>query len=74
MKNDKEHKVEVDKNEDKSWFINDKSHREDGPAVMLDDDYKYKVPVINENPRNHGPAVMLDDDYKAWFKSGRGKN
>ena len=40
MSSFKEYNVRVYENGDKQWFLNDKLHREDGPAIELANGYK----------------------------------
>ena len=60
-------------NGDKEWYINDKLHREDGPAVEFADGYK--AWYINGNRhREDGPAVQYADGDKIWYLNDKQYN
>ena len=61
-----EYTVKVYDNGDKFWFLNDKYHREDGPAVEWVDGYKawYRNGKLH---REDGPAVEYPNGDKEWF-------
>jgi hypothetical protein len=64
-----EYTVKVYENGEKSWYLNDKLHREDGPAVECANGDKYWY--LNGNPhREDGPAVEWNDGHKEWYKDG----
>ena len=53
----------------KSWWLNDKRHREDGPAVEWADGDKHWW--LNGNlHREDGPAVECTNGDKHWFLNG----
>ena len=57
-------KVENDKQE---WYLNNKLHREDGPAVI---DGERQVWYLNgKRHREDGPAY-IDGDIQAWYLNG----
>ena len=56
-------------NGDKHWFLNDKLHREDGPAIEGADGYKEWY-LNGEIHRTDGPAVEWADGTKEWFLNG----
>ena len=59
----------VNDNGTKRWYLNDKYHREDGPAVEWDDGDK--VWRLNgELHREDGPAVECANGDKAWYLNG----
>ena len=65
----KTYEVKVYGNGDKSWYLNDKLHREDGPAIEYSNGYK--VWYLNDKlHRVDGPAVKGSDGYKAWYLDG----
>jgi hypothetical protein len=54
----------------KEWYLNDKLHRTDGPAVEWADGYK--AWYLNGEPhREDGPAVECADGYKVWYLNGK---
>ena len=52
------------------WYLNNKLHREDGPAIEYSDGSKvwYKDGLRH---REGGPAMEYADGSKAWYKEGR---
>jgi len=60
-------KVSEDKTE---WYLNDKRHREDGPAVEYKDGYKAWF-LNGKRHREDSPAVEYGNSYKAWFLNGK---
>ena len=57
------------KNGDKYWYLNDKLHREDGPAAEYPDGTKYWY-LNDKLHREDGPAIEWSDGYKAWYLNG----
>jgi hypothetical protein len=54
----------------KYWYINDKRHREDGPAV--ESSVGTKEWYLNGNcHREDGPAVEYSDGTKCWYRAGK---
>jgi hypothetical protein len=51
---------------DKSWFLNGKLHREDGPAVEWNDGSKFWY-LNNKLHREDGPAIEWADGDKCWY-------
>jgi len=52
------------------WYVNDKLHREDGPAIICanDDQYWY----VNDNlHREDGPAVIYANGDQEWYVNGK---
>lgn len=50
----------------KLWYLNNVLHREDGPAVVYDDDGKHWF--INGKPhRLDGPAIERADGTVSWY-------
>ena len=54
----------------KSWFLNDKLHREDGPAVEHSDGNK-EWWLDGKRHREDGPAIEHANGYKAWWLDGK---
>lgn len=69
-KNMIEYTVRVSKRGDLFWFINDKLHRKDGPAIEKADGYKAWY-IDNKLHRKDGPAVEYASGYKAWYLNGK---
>lgn len=55
--------------EGKMWFLGDKLHRRDGPAVEWDDGDK-EWWFEGKKHREDGPAIENADGYKAWWVDG----
>jgi len=66
----KTYKVQVDEGGTKYWYLNDKLHRDDGPAVEYSDGTK-KWYLNGEVHRTDGPAVEYSDGTKMWFVNGK---
>ena len=65
-----EYKVEVDTDGTKAWFLNDKLHREDGPAIEYAEGTKCWY--LNGNlHREDGPAIEYASGDKRWFLNGK---
>ena len=57
-------------NGDKYWFLNDKLHREDGPAV----EYANRTKQWWLNGKRHredGPAIEWTSGNKEWYLNGK---
>ena len=65
-----EYTVRVYPNGSKYWYLNNKWHREDGPAVALADGSKYWY-LNDKLHREDGPAVEYADGHKAWWLNGK---
>ena len=63
-------KMYVDANGTKYWSLNDKFHREDGPAVEYPDGQKDWY-LHGELHREDGPAVERSDGSKFWYLHGK---
>jgi len=64
-----EYTVRVREDGTKYWFLNGKSHREDGPAIEYASGTKYWF--LNGNlHREDGPAIELPDGTKQWRFNG----
>ena len=59
----------IDKYENKRWYLNDKLHREDGPAVKYTDGSKCWY-LNGKRHREDGPAVEYADGEKLWYLNG----
>jgi len=54
----------------KFWYLDDKFHREDGPAVEYPDGQKQWW--LNHNlHREDGPAIEYPDGTKLWYLNGK---
>ncbi len=62
--------MKTDEYGNKRWYLNDKLHREDGPAVEWADGDKYWY-LNDELHREDGPAVEWADGDKAWYLKGK---
>ena len=59
-----------DNDGNKCWYINDKLHRTDGPAI--EDTSGTKRWYLNgERHRTDGPAVEDSDGTKYWYLNGK---
>ena len=61
-----EYTVNVYPSGTKEWFLNDKLHREDGPAIEYADGSKYWY-LDGKLHREDGPAMELADGSKVWY-------
>ena len=64
-----EYTVEVYNNGTKSWYLNGKLHREDGPAMDCCNGTKCWY-LNGELHREDGPAIEYSNGYKAWYLNG----
>lgn len=63
------YEVEVNANGTKYWYLNDKLHREDGPAIEWANGTKRWY--LNGNlHREDGPAIEHADGTKCWYLKG----
>jgi len=58
--------MKVGSNGRKYWYLNDKFHREDGPAIEWPDGSKYWY-LNDKLHREDGPAIENSDGTKRWF-------
>ena len=65
----KTYEVKVYDNGNKSWYLNGKRHREDGPAVEYADGSKYWH-LKYKLHREDGPAIEDANGYKSWYLNG----
>lgn len=56
--------------ESKVWFLNDEFHREDGPAVEMEDGTKEWF-VYGVRHRVDGPAIECPSGYKEYIFHGK---
>ena len=52
------------------WYLNDKRHRSDGPAVEYPNGTKEWY-LNGTCHRSDGPAIERPDGYKAWYLNGK---
>ena len=60
----------IDEFGDKSWYLNGKCHREDGPAIEYADGNKIWY-LNGERHREDGPAVEYANGHKEWWLNGK---
>ena len=61
--------LEIDKDDTKWWWLNNKFHREDGPAVeFLNGGKMWYLNGIRH--REDGPAIERSDGAKIWLLNG----
>lgn len=61
--------VKIDKDKTKRWYLNDKLHREDGPAVECTNGTKFWY-LNGKRHREDGPAIECADGTKYWYLNG----
>jgi len=61
--------VKVHDNGDKAWYLNDKLHREGGPALECANGNKFWY-KNDEYHREDGPAEEYANGYKEWYING----
>ena len=66
----KEYKVEVYENGTRHWYLNDKRHREDGPAIEYSNGDRYWY-INGKQHREDGPAIEHADGDKFWYINGK---
>ena len=66
----KTYKVTVNEYGTKSWYHNDKRHREDGPAVEWVKGDKYWF-LNDQLHREGGPAIESANGDKWWYLNGK---
>ena len=62
--------IEEDKYGDKSWYVDGKLHRLNGPAIEFADGRKYWF-VDGKLHRLDGPAIEYANGDKAWWVDGK---
>ena len=67
-----EYTVKIE-NGTKTWYLNEKRHRENGPAVERVDGTKewYQFGLLH---REDGPAIEWNNGYKEWYINGKFHN
>ena len=65
-----EYTVKVWSNGDRAWYLNDKLHREGGPAVEYANGNKFWY-LNDKRHREDGPAVEYADGDKFWYLNGK---
>jgi hypothetical protein len=65
-----EYTVKVFSDGSKSWYLNGKCHRKDGPAVEASDGSKYWH-LNGKLHREDGPAIEVSNDSKSWWLNGK---
>ena len=65
-----EPQMTTDKYGTKTWNLDGKLHREDGPAIEYDDGSKEWY-FNGRLHREDGPAVEYDDGSKSWYKNDK---
>jgi hypothetical protein len=68
--NDKEYTIITDEEGTKRWYLNNKLHREDGPAIEYEngDIWWMKDDLLH---REDGPAIEYSDGTKEWCLNGK---
>jgi hypothetical protein len=66
----KKYEVRVHDDGTKEWFLNDKHHREDGPAIEYPDGTKCWY-LNGKCHREDGPAYEDADGSNEWFLNGK---
>jgi len=64
-----EYTVRVNTDGNKFWYLNNKLHREDGPAVEFTNGDKFWY-LNGVRHREDGPAVEVTNGNKAWYLNG----
>jgi len=62
--------VKVDEDKTKRWYLNDKLHREDGPAIEFADGEKSWY-LDGKLHRVDGPAIEDANGTKYWYLNGK---
>ena len=62
--------MEVDSNGTKRWYLNDKLHCKDGPAIEYPDGTK-EWWLNGKLHREDGPAREWGDEHKEWYLNGK---
>jgi hypothetical protein len=65
-----EYRVRVYENGDKCWYLNDKLHREDGPAIEHRNGNKEWY-LNGKYHREDGPACEYANGDKKWYLNGK---
>ena len=62
--------LKIEQDGTKCWFLNDKLHREDGPAVEYPNGRKCWY-LNDKRHREDGPAIEWTDGEKEWWFNGK---
>ena len=62
--------LHIDKTGTKSWYLNGKLHRQDGPAVEWTNGGKFWY-VDGMPHREDGPAKLWPDGNASWYRYGK---
>jgi len=65
-----EYVVKVLENGNKEWYLDDKLHREDGPAIEIVNGDKYWF-LNGKFHREDGPAIEYASGNKFWYLNGK---
>ena len=65
-----EYTVKVNRYGDRFWYLNGKSHREDGPSVEYADGDRFWY-LNGKCHRIDGPAVEYTDGSRQWYLNGK---
>ena len=58
--------IKTDKYGTKKWYLHEKLHRDDGPAIECSNGDKEWY-INGKLHRENGPAIEYSDGYKAWW-------
>ena len=64
-----EYTVKVRADGTKEWYLNDKLHREDGPAIEFANGSKFWY-LNGKYHREDGPAIEFANGDKSWYLNG----
>jgi hypothetical protein len=65
-----EYTVRVYPSGNKTWFLDGKRHREDGPAIEYSNGYKSWY-LDGKLHREDGPAIDCSNGDKSWYLNGK---
>jgi hypothetical protein len=65
-----EYTVRVYPSGNKTWFLDGKRHREDGPAIEYSNGYKSWY-LDGKLHREDGPAIDYSNGDKSWYLNGK---
>jgi hypothetical protein len=65
-----EYTVTVTETGRREWFLNDKRHREDGPAIEQANGDRYWY-LNDQLHREDGPAIEYADGACSWYLNGK---
>ena len=64
-----EYTVKVFNNGDRCWYLNDKRHREDGPAIEYSNGSRWWY-LNGKLHREDGPAMEFTNGTRRWYLNG----